>query len=572
MKKSQAVQKATTFMSKTGGPVFLVLMMLLLVLVNSPAAQSPSIGRAAEAPSDEELYSQLEAVILAQTQSPDAVDTKVEIPVQQDTYIASNKPNRNYGSDPNLRIGYNLHGNNDGALRFFLQFDVARYVPSQAIIKHAKLHINMIGTSPGQDASMTAIGRHLRTSWNEYQVTWNSHQPHWGGITGSAEIDDRPGWKEVDVTELVKEWHSGAHANDGIIVIGDERVQERQRIFDSLNANNGRYPRLVVDYSLSGDTTPPTAWIDALPERSQSSFVVSWSGYDEGGSGLAYFDVQYRLAGSAWVDWRMHTTARSAQWVGGVDGRLYRFRARAVDHAGNIQEWGPAQAETRVDAIPPTVSVDPLPGHTYTPQFSVSWSGSDNPGGSGIATYDVEYQKDHGTWQKWLVDTTLTSAQFTGAHDEGTYGFRARGIDAVGNVQGYSPVAQAATQVETTTPHSYVEPFKPIITQQDSFPVSWTGSTAPGHSIEYFDIRYQFNYGPWIDWLGHTQLTGETFTELNPQDGVYGFEARAKDSGGRLEPFTGIADAQIIVDRQPPFIVPRVFFPMVTGANLEPNH
>lgn len=94
--------------------------------------------------------------------------------------------------------------------------------------------------------------------------------------------------------------------------------------------------------------------------------------------------------------------------------------------------------------------------------------------------------------------------------------------------------------------------------------VSWTGSTAPDLSILYFDVRYRFNDGPWIAWLSQTQLTSATFDSLNPQDGIYGFEVRAKDSAGRLELYTGQAESKMIVDRNPPYVVPQVFLPMAS--------
>jgi hypothetical protein len=534
---------------------FLILALSLVAPIATPFAQDPS---------DDELAGQLEAIVLEETLLPGAVNTIIEIPVQQDTYITSNKPNTNYGRSSELRLGYSLGGSNDGALRPFLQFDVERYIPSGAVVNSAVLRTYLFAASPAGDAPMTAIGRHLLTSWDEDQVTWNNHQPHWGGVAGSGEVGTQLGWQEQDVTALVKDWYHNTHGNYGMIFIGDERVQERQRIFYSLNANNGLYPRLVVDYTLNSDTTPPNAGIRELSLWSQEMFTVHWRGDDPGGSGIAYFDIQYRAGDSAWMDWQVHVQYKSAQFSGGANGVTYQFRARAVDNAGNVQPFGPAQAQTTIDTIPPSVSVDVLPGFTFTPSFQVKWSGADNPGGSGIQFYEVQYQEDNGPWQAWLVDTTATSAQFTGAQDGSIYGFRARGIDVAGNVQPYTAVAQAATRVETTGPSSQIVPFDPPLTKEDSFLVSWTGSTAPDLSILYFDVRYRFNDGPWIAWLSQTQLTSATFDSLNPQDGVYGFEVRAKDSAGRLEPYTGQAESSIIVDRNPPYVVPQVFLPMAS--------
>jgi hypothetical protein len=541
------------FKTRLRALAFLALVLSLVAPVATPLAQGPS---------DDELASQLEAIVLEETLLPGAVNTVIEIPVQQDTYITSNKPNTNYGRSSELRLGYNLGGSNDGALRPFLQFDVGRYIPDGAVINSAVLRTYLFAVTPAGDAPMTAIGRHLLTPWDEDQVTWNNHQPNWGGVAGSGEVGTQLGWQQQDVTALVEDWYHNTYNNYGMIFIGDERVQERQRIFHSLNANNGLYPRLVVNYTLQTDPTPPNAWVRPLSPYSQETFTVHWRGDDTGGSGIAYFDIQYRAGDSTWMDWQVHVQYRSAQFAGGANGVTYYFRARAVDNAGNVQLFGPAQAQTTIDTLPPSVSVNALPGYTFTPSFQVTWSGSDNPGGSGIQSYDVQFQKDNGPWQAWLVNTTATSAQFTGGQDGSTYGFRARGTDVAGNVQPYTAVAQAATRVEITGPNSHIVPFDPPITQADSFSVSWTGSTAPGLSVLYFDVRYRFNDGPWIAWLSETQLTSATFDSLNPQDGIYGFEVRAKDSAGRLEPYTGQAESSMIVDRNAPYVVPQVFLPM----------
>jgi hypothetical protein len=517
-----------------------------------------------DGPSDQELAAKLEAVVLEETVLPDEVNTIVQIPVEQDTYITSSKPNRNYGSSPEMRLGYNLGGSSDGALRPFVQFDVARYVPSQAVINSATLQIYLFSASPASDSPMGMESRHLLTPWDQNLVTWNSHQPHWGGVAGTGQVSSQLGWRYSDVTDLAKEWHSGSHANYGLITIGDERVQERQRSFYTINANNGLYPRLVVDYTLSQDTTPPVASVKPLPTWSPHRFYVHWHGHDDGGSGIAYFDVQYNANGGPWIDWRLHTTDRSSEWVGGATGTTYQYRARAVDHAGNVQAWGPAQAQTTVDSVPPSIRVDPLPGYTHTQAFWVYWSGSDNAGGSGLKSIDVQFQKDNGPWHNWLQNTTQTSAQFTGAHDDGIYGFRARGTDNAGNVQPWSATAQAATHVETSGPHSHIIPFDPAMTRDDSFPVSWTSSVAPDLTIDYFDVRYSYADGPWTAWLTETKATSAVFKNLNQKDGIYRFEVRAKDSAGNVEPFESRSESAIIVDRHAPHVVPQIYLPMAS--------
>ena len=65
--------------------------------------------------------------------------------------------------------------------------------------------------------------------------------------------------------------------------------------------------------------------------------------------------------------------------------------------------------------------------------FTVSWVGSDE---SGVRDYDVQVSVHGGPWHDWLVDTTATSASYTGADTYG-FAFRARARDTHGNVSAW---------------------------------------------------------------------------------------------------------------------------------------
>src|SRR5205823_12965420 len=125
------------------------------------------------------------------------------------------------------------------------------------------------------------------------------------------------------------------------------------------------------------------------------SFTVSWSGDDAGGSGVAGFDVFVSDNGGSFTPFVTGTTQMSAVFTG-VNGHTYGFSVVATDNAGNVQPTpAAAQATTRVDAVAPTGSVKPLSAVTRTRSFTVSWSGQDDAGGSGLATFSV-FVSDHG--------------------------------------------------------------------------------------------------------------------------------------------------------------------------------
>jgi len=80
--------------------------------------------------------------------------------------------------------------------------------------------------------------------------------------------------------------------------------------------------------------------------------------------------------------------------------------------------------------------------------FLVSWSGQDDPGGSGIASYDILVSTNRIDYRLWLIDTTSTNAFFTG--DLGTtYSFFSVARDAVGYVEAPPAEPDASTTVST---------------------------------------------------------------------------------------------------------------------------
>src|SRR5262249_44082144 len=80
------------------------------------------------------------------------------------------------------------------------------------------------------------------------------------------------------------------------------------------------------------------------------------------------------------------------------------------------------QALVTLDAPPPPSSVAALPVTETTASFSVSWSGSDDAGGSGVASYDVYVSDDGEASTLWQSATTQTSASFPGLNHH-TYAF-----------------------------------------------------------------------------------------------------------------------------------------------------
>lgn len=186
----------------------------------------------------------------------------------------------------------------------------------------------------------------------------------------------------------------------------------------------------------------PSTTVTALPAVSPADFYVLWAGAlgNTVATGFTY-EIQWRegLTGT----WTLLTSAASTApnfiLFHGIGGRTYYFRSRGTDSLGFIEAW-PTDADqwTTVEALPPVTSMTALAPLTRTPAIPLQWGGTD-PGGSGIANYDVEVRADaDGVWTRLLTGTLQTSLAYAPPPGK-TYYFRARGVDKGGNVEGWPP-------------------------------------------------------------------------------------------------------------------------------------
>jgi hypothetical protein len=187
----------------------------------------------------------------------------------------------------------------------------------------------------------------------------------------------------------------------------------------------------------------------------------------------------------------------------------------------------------------------------------VSWSGQDDTGGSGIASYDIYVSDKGGPFTLWQSETTGTSAAFTGVLGH-TYGFYSVATDNVGNVQPVPSSAQATTRLAAVggPPTSAVNPL-PATTTSTSFTVSWSGSPGPGAtSITSYEIFVSDDGGPFTPFLAQITATSATFTGQFGH--TYGFYSVATDNLGDVQPTPTIAQATTSVTVPPSVVLSRV--------------
>lgn len=208
-------------------------------------------------------------------------------------------------------------------------------------------------------------------------------------------------------------------------------------------------------YSVNIDTVPPqnpTTLFSATHTPGVWSdlnlVTCQWSGASDDRSGLAGYSYAWDHSANTVPDTMADTSMVVVTSFPLADGDDWYCHVRAVDNAGNGASGAVHYGPFYIDRFAPTSSLS-APATANTPNFSVSWSGTDD-GGSGIASYDVQV-RDTTTgsgWTTWQNQTTATAATFAGQHGH-IYDFRVRARDHAGFVEAWPSAPDATTRVAT---------------------------------------------------------------------------------------------------------------------------
>jgi len=115
-----------------------------------------------------------------------------------------------------------------------------------------------------------------------------------------------------------------------------------------------------------------------------------------------------------------------------------------IDPHDPSQGTDPArEALVTIDSGAPASQVAPLAAISPLTEFLVTWSGQDDAGGSGVASYDIYVATDGEDYVRWQERTTETEALFTGEVGH-LYAFYSRARDNVGNIEDAPALADGA--------------------------------------------------------------------------------------------------------------------------------
>ena len=220
------------------------------------------------------------------------------------------------------------------------------------------------------------------------------------------------------------------------------------------------------------------------------------------------------------------------------------------------------------DTTPPVSQVVWLPPFVGARSFLVSWSGSDEAGGSGLDSFDVQYRVDTGPWIDWKVATAQSSAVFgptdpVAVESGKTYYFRSRARDRAGNVGVYrTGDGDTHATVDLIPPSSTVrvEPDPPTHTW---FTLYWTGQDVePGSGVGSYDVDVSMDGLAWKPWLQRAEPHMGLY--LGEAGARYYFRVRARDRAGNLE-VSEQADLAVVAGDDPSGLS-RLWFPSLPGG------
>ena len=244
---------------------------------------------------------------------------------------------------------------------------------------------------------------------------------------------------------------TGTQIRNVAVIVFDDNPPLATDLVDDHDPSKGIDPTKQVLRTI--DVGAPTSTVTALPANSPNGFTLSWSGSDDtGGSGIGAYDIYVSDNGGPFTAFQTATAATSAPFTG-TPGDIYSFYSVATDNVGHRQPTPAAQASTTIipDSAPPSSTVAALPAFSRL-TFTVTWSGSDNAGGSGLAGYDIFVSDNGGPVTAFQTATTQTSASFTGVVGH-TYAFYSVATDNAGNRETAPGTPQATTMAELDTPN-----------------------------------------------------------------------------------------------------------------------
>lgn len=269
--------------------------------------------------------------------------------------------------------------------------------------------------------------------------------------------------------------HLDGQGNPRLSLIDEVRIHQMVRLVQAGGAFEDGKPDFLVNDTADLRDLPDTRWLSSgtsnhvqvvtnavitgalSPANLQVQLTASMS------PGWVYLRVpdqandQYRLANvrradgtSIGVDTNAWVTDRTFIGLGRRPARENILHLPDCNSSG--QYTLTYELPPTADNEPPTSAVAALPDKSRS-SFLVRWTGEDNPGGSGIASFDVFHSVNGGPLMRWFAVTPSTGAVFQGELGK-TYAFHSVAVDRAGNRESppAAPRAQTTVALENRAP------------------------------------------------------------------------------------------------------------------------
>jgi hypothetical protein len=314
---------------------------------------------------------------------------------------------------------------------------IATEVAGQNLVP--SLTANFGDINPGQ----IGIGRWLLTStlqglFIDYQATFQ-HSDALGGLKTSL-IDD------LSIHEMIHLVQAAGTFEDGKPDFLVNDVPDIRHLPDTLYLSDGTTNLVAVvtngtvigalsasSLVVTQTAAMPPGWVYLLvPDPGNGQYTLTRVVRSDG--------AQIYIGTNAW------TTDRT--FIGQEQRPIRENMLHLLDYnsSGSYALYYAAPAPA--DNTAPTSTVAALPPESY-PAFTVSWTGADDPGGSGLSFFDIYASDNGGPFLPWLQRTALRSAQYLGTFGH-SYAFYSRATDLSGNVEPAPTAPEASTTVTKT--------------------------------------------------------------------------------------------------------------------------
>ena len=298
---------------------------------------------------------------------------------------------------------------------------------------------------------------------------------------------------------------------------------------------------------LLDQTAPSNGTLTATAGNGQ--VALSWSGFSDGGSGLASSNTYKLVFSTSSLPAASCTngtqlllgTATTYTHTGLTNGTTYYYRACAFDTAGNVSTGATASATPQApDTTAPTAPSSLSATAASSSQINLSWTAATDA--VGVTGYRVERCQGAGCSSFSQVATpTGTSSSDTGLLAGTSYSYRVRATDAAGNLSGYSNTASATTAgtADTTAPTA-PSSLSATAASSSQINLSWTAAT---DTVGVTGYRVERCQGAGCSSFSQVATpTGTSSSDTGLQAGTsYSYRVRATDAAGNLSGYSNTA-------------------------------